>query len=480
MEKIPPVASYPDSLDSSPRSRGGESCDDLLPSSSSSSSSRLRLMCSYGGRIVPRPTDKSLCYLGGDTRMVVVDRQSSLADFRSKLSRSLLNNRPFSLKYQLPNEDLDSLISVTTDEDFDNLIDEYDRIAAGNAASGGGSTKASRLRLFLFPSSSSASSSMGSLLDDETKSETWFVDALNSAVVSAGSGSVNSLLGLDDDPSLSSRPAASSAAGSAAPHPIPDSPMLDKTSSFGSTSSAPSLSNLPPIPLPDPKPASFDPAISDPSGRSMYYPDKSSSAGELKQDFPVPAGVDGGYRIPVPVPDSGYIYPHVPQPQYIQHAAGAGTAATNTTFVPTLPTYYQIQPPPPQPQQQQQQQQPQMIFFPYNLPASSPHFPHPNAGKPFPRVPLDPEVQAANMYRTVPTTLAPPPAQFQQTSAAPQYQIPGYHLVHQRPSQPPSMTGNYAYEYADHGRAPMYYSQATSPPSNSEAGQGDGKQNRPS
>nr|DAD27161.1 TPA_asm: hypothetical protein HUJ06_028629 [Nelumbo nucifera] len=30
-------------------------------------------MCTYGGHIVPRPHDKSLCYLGGDTVIVAVD-----------------------------------------------------------------------------------------------------------------------------------------------------------------------------------------------------------------------------------------------------------------------------------------------------------------------------------------------------------------------------------------------------------------------
>jgi hypothetical protein len=47
------------------------------------------------------------------------------------------------LKYELPNEDLDSLIS---DEDLDNLIDEYDCIAA--TSSGEGSSRTSQICLF--------------------------------------------------------------------------------------------------------------------------------------------------------------------------------------------------------------------------------------------------------------------------------------------------------------------------------------------
>uniref|UniRef100_A0ACD5VJ15 Uncharacterized protein n=2 Tax=Avena sativa TaxID=4498 RepID=A0ACD5VJ15_AVESA len=282
-----PGPGYPESTDSSPRSRGGDSWDEPFPSSAAAAAAggggRLRLMCSFGGRIVPRPTDKSLCYLGGETRIVAVDRNASLADVHARLSRSLLAGQPFTLKYQLPNEDLDSLISVSTDEDLDNLVDEYDRVAATSSGGGSGSSRTSRIRLFLFPAKPESSSSLGSLLDDSSKSETWFVDALNNAIsgsfdgiprgISTDSASVNCLLGLEDDSSQHSRTGvpssgppedqrinqqklAAAAAAAAAPvgrhHPhdvqsVPDSPMLDKNSSFGSTSSAPSLSNLPPI-----------------------------------------------------------------------------------------------------------------------------------------------------------------------------------------------------------------------------------------
>jgi hypothetical protein len=74
---------------------------------------------------------------------VAMDQHASLADVHMRLLRSLLGGHPFTLKYQLPNEDLDSLISVSTDEDLDNLIDEYDRIAA--TFSGSGSSCTSRI-----------------------------------------------------------------------------------------------------------------------------------------------------------------------------------------------------------------------------------------------------------------------------------------------------------------------------------------------
>ncbi|XP_064985470.1 leucine-rich repeat extensin-like protein 5 [Musa acuminata AAA Group] len=272
---------YPNSVDSSPRSRRGDSLNEPLASSAAAASSRLRVMCSYGGRIVPRPADKSLCYLGGETRMVTVDRGSSFADLSAKLSRDLLGGRPFSLKYQLPNEDLDALISVTTDEDLENMIEELDRISAATAAptspGGGGSRRSRRPRLFLFPSNpeSAPSSFMGSLLD-ESKSETWFVDALNTAIGGMGidglpcgrstdSASVVCLLGLEDDSSVHNRSGGGQqpesvqvvlphrdSSGTLVRHgqnlnSVPGSPMLDKSPSLGSNSSTPSLSNLPSI-----------------------------------------------------------------------------------------------------------------------------------------------------------------------------------------------------------------------------------------
>ncbi|KAF3431934.1 hypothetical protein FNV43_RR26670 [Rhamnella rubrinervis] len=259
----PTHMNYPDSVDSSPRSRNTDSWDEPLPPTAS----RLRLMCSYGGHIVPRPHDKSLCYVGGDTRIVVVDRNTSLSDLSARLSKTLLNGRAFTLKYQLPSEDLDSLISVTTDEDLDNMIDEYDRTTQNSTA------KPLRLRLFLFPLKPDSSQSIGPILDNPAKSDDWFLNALNGAagMLNRGfsdSASVNCLLGLDDDGIVgvgnnldsSNRDVEASQPGSFGNsknakhvgggqdvHSVPDSPMLETTSSFGSTSSSPSLANLPPI-----------------------------------------------------------------------------------------------------------------------------------------------------------------------------------------------------------------------------------------
>ncbi|KAI7749019.1 hypothetical protein M8C21_009925 [Ambrosia artemisiifolia] len=208
--------------------------------------SKLRLMCSYGGHIIPRPHSKSLCYAGGDTRIVAVDRRTTAATISSlshHLSRTLFNNRPFTLKYQLPNEDLDSLISITTDEDLHNMLEEHDRIVS--------SPTPSRIRLFLFPT---RPESVGSLLLDP-KSESWFSDALKSTMIinrglSDGSGLGNGLMGLEcldgnGDSLVNSGDSGKCGGGDSGS--VPESMVLETCSSFGSINSSVSASNLVPV-----------------------------------------------------------------------------------------------------------------------------------------------------------------------------------------------------------------------------------------
>lgn len=223
------------------------------------SAAKIRLMCSYGGHIAHRAHCKSLCYVGGETRVVAVDRRSTAASLSSliaHLSRVVYNNRPFYLKYQLPNEELDSLVSVTTDEDFQNMLEEHDRIASSASAT------PSRIRLFLFPVNSE---SLGSALFD-TKAESWFSDALNNSTIvrkgqSADSDHLHGLASLDtvvrsdlfsvdgQAESLSS----SGGGGGDSKHGfefgglMQESFVLETSSSFGSTNSSISMSNLPAI-----------------------------------------------------------------------------------------------------------------------------------------------------------------------------------------------------------------------------------------
>ncbi|KAI5074434.1 hypothetical protein GOP47_0010395 [Adiantum capillus-veneris] len=114
------------------------------PSASAFVVPRVKLLCSIDGRIMGRPVDGKLRYCGGDTHIITVDRGICFSDLMGKLSR--MYGSVFTLKYQLPGEDLDALVSVSSDDDLQNMLDEYDKMVA----SGGNSW----FRLFIFRSPS--------------------------------------------------------------------------------------------------------------------------------------------------------------------------------------------------------------------------------------------------------------------------------------------------------------------------------------
>ncbi|CAI0464103.1 unnamed protein product [Linum tenue] len=131
-------------------------------------------MCSYGGKIQPRPHDNQLAYIGGETKILSLDRTAKLSSLCGLPAAASESNLCF--KYQLPGEDLDALISVTNDEDLEHMMAEFDRLCRSGA-----SAKPARLRLFIFNLSPRRSFGSGG---GEAKSEgQWFVDALNSVPV---------------------------------------------------------------------------------------------------------------------------------------------------------------------------------------------------------------------------------------------------------------------------------------------------------
>ena len=129
---------------------------------------RIKFMCSFGGKILPRPGDGKLRYAGGDTRIISIYRHLKYNDLMCKMQQ--LYGQPVLLKYQLPNEDLDALISVSCDEDVDNMMEEYDRLQSGDGSS--------KLRIFLFPPSEY---DVGLVTDvsDTRSTEKVYVDAVN-------------------------------------------------------------------------------------------------------------------------------------------------------------------------------------------------------------------------------------------------------------------------------------------------------------
>ncbi|GLU23116.1 hypothetical protein SLE2022_391450 [Rubroshorea leprosula] len=233
---------------------------------------RVRVMCSFGGKIVPRPHDNQLRYVGGDTRIVALNRSITFSGFLSKLSKlSGISN--VNVKYQLPNEDLDALISVTTEEDLENMMDECDRLAQNQ------NPRSARLRLFLFSKGDdSRTSSISSLLDGSTNREHWFFDALNSGGAGSGSGLVrvrsevssivsevpDYLFGLDNsdesqprEPTAKTRPVLNENVSVS----DPGSPAAVVSSPFCSTSSAPIVPTTPDLPPVKTKPDNQDPVM---------------------------------------------------------------------------------------------------------------------------------------------------------------------------------------------------------------------------
>ncbi|CAK9162406.1 unnamed protein product [Ilex paraguariensis] len=109
--------------------------------SDGSQSVKIKFLCSFGGKILPRPSDGKLRYVGGDTRIISVQKNLSWEELMRKASG--ICRQPHTIKYQLPGEDLDALISVSSHEDLQNMIEEYH----GLEKLGG----SQRLRIFLIP-----------------------------------------------------------------------------------------------------------------------------------------------------------------------------------------------------------------------------------------------------------------------------------------------------------------------------------------
>ncbi|XP_009607496.1 uncharacterized protein [Nicotiana tomentosiformis] len=98
---------------------------------------KMRLLCSYGGRILPRPNDGKLRYVGGETRIISIRKNLTFNELVNKTTA--ICNQPHTIKYQLPEEDLDALVSVSSDEDLQHMIEEYHDLGKSSQ----------RLRLFI-------------------------------------------------------------------------------------------------------------------------------------------------------------------------------------------------------------------------------------------------------------------------------------------------------------------------------------------
>ncbi|EOA26472.1 hypothetical protein CARUB_v10022521mg [Capsella rubella] len=163
----------------SSRNETGQSRHSLISSRASDSSlNQAKFLCSFGGKIIPRPRDQKLRYVGGQTRIIRISKTISFQELMHKMKEMFPEAR--TIKYQLPGEDLDALVSVSSDEDLQNMMEEC--IVFGN----GGSEKP---RMFLF-SSSDIEEAQFVMEHAEGDSEVQYVVAVNGMDLSSRKSSL--------------------------------------------------------------------------------------------------------------------------------------------------------------------------------------------------------------------------------------------------------------------------------------------------
>ncbi|XP_075478964.1 RAF-like serine/threonine-protein kinase PRAF [Primulina tabacum] len=87
----------------------------------------IKFLYSYGGKIIPGSSETMLRYIGGYTRVLTVDCCVKFSELMVKFGESCGSS--VRLKCKLPSEDLDILVSIESDEDLRNVIEEYDRVS---------------------------------------------------------------------------------------------------------------------------------------------------------------------------------------------------------------------------------------------------------------------------------------------------------------------------------------------------------------
>ncbi|WOG90778.1 hypothetical protein DCAR_0310023 [Daucus carota subsp. sativus] len=147
----------------------------------SNSGKKVKFLCSFGGKILPRPSDGALRYVGGQTRIISVRRDVSFEELVQKLADAY--GQTVAIKYQLPEEDLDALVSVSSPDDLEHLMDEYEKLLERCLD---GSPK---LRMFL-SSTSELDSPDGVQMGEFEDNGQRYVEAVNGAVERTGPGIV--------------------------------------------------------------------------------------------------------------------------------------------------------------------------------------------------------------------------------------------------------------------------------------------------
>ncbi|KAL7130586.1 hypothetical protein ABFS83_13G144200 [Erythranthe nasuta] len=141
-------------------------------------SQKLKILCSFGGRILPRPSDGELRYVGGETRIVRIRKDIVWQELWEKTSA--IYDETHTIKYQLPGEGLDALVSVSSDEDLLNMMEEWNVLKDGEGSQ--------KLRIFLF-SRGDLEEAHFSLANSDVDSEMRYVVAVNGMEIGLQKGS---------------------------------------------------------------------------------------------------------------------------------------------------------------------------------------------------------------------------------------------------------------------------------------------------
>ncbi|TKY49422.1 Serine/threonine-protein kinase EDR1 [Spatholobus suberectus] len=146
---------------------------------SESASMKMKVLCSFGGRILPRPSDGKLRYVGGETRIISIRRDIRFQELMQKTLS--IYNEAHLIKYQLPGEDLDALVSVSSDEDLRNMMEECHDLQ--------GRRGSPKLRMFLFSINDLDDTQFG-LGSIDGDSEIQYVVAVNGMDMGSRSNSI--------------------------------------------------------------------------------------------------------------------------------------------------------------------------------------------------------------------------------------------------------------------------------------------------
>ncbi|XP_022144813.1 uncharacterized protein LOC111014405 isoform X2 [Momordica charantia] len=102
--------------------------------SAANQSKKLKLLISFNGAFRLHPPTGNVRYVGGETRIVSLDRNAGFSKLRSKVSDLCPNASSFSLRYQYhdsessrSDSDERPLVLIDSEDDFRCMIDEYDK-----------------------------------------------------------------------------------------------------------------------------------------------------------------------------------------------------------------------------------------------------------------------------------------------------------------------------------------------------------------